>query len=90
MTGYPEHDKWMARKAEAEAIQQFVDWLEDSKGDDAWFCVCRDDEWYPLSDRAISKLISEFIDVDHDQMMAEKDAMLEAIRNPENGTNRGT
>jgi hypothetical protein len=83
----PEHDKLAAVKAKHETIVEFIDWLYYEKGYtiveltdnggpfDGWGC-----ERVADSDRDKAILIAQFLGIDHDAFLAEKDALLDAIR----------
>lgn len=78
---WPEHTKLKAISDKSQAIGEFVEWLEgkgihlaeyeqEYRGDHRMFTI----------QTPITKLLAEFFDIDQDKIEAEKQAMLDAMR----------
>lgn len=78
---YPEHEKMHARRAEHEAIQSFLNWVQDSE--DYALCSAYDADtggWSEMGNYRIGRAVAEYFGVDYDAFQAEKDQMLADIR----------
>lgn len=90
---YPEHDKLLAAADRHEPVVEFFRWLEGRSGeaDGSGFgrvVVCElavnlrgePQDFNPLSDLEKSKLIGEWLGVDHQALQDEKERMLRDLR----------
>lgn len=84
MSKYPQHDKLHEVKDESQAIGVFIEEFLTSKG-------IHLGHYYEFEDTGgkqftstgvppIQQLLAEFYDIDYDELMAEKERMLEAMR----------
>ena len=82
---YPEHERVKAIQREAQAINDFVDWLHEEKElslyawDEATATYC------PAQD-SVTDLIAEFFGIDCKKLDAEKQKMLDEIRGADETT----
>lgn len=78
-TTYPEHEKVQRVREKSQAVGEFLDWIGDRKG---WFLAEYPDDSACASKVYIDdqRLLAEFFGIDYDELMAEKDRMLEEIR----------
>jgi len=80
MSQYPEHDKMHLIKDKSQAIGEFLEWLEGSKGIVlAEYPEKNPDNLFPVYAPS-EKLLAEFFDIDLQKIGEEKDAMLEEMR----------
>ena len=76
---YPEHEKVRAIQRESQAIGEFMDWLQEEKNIGfAYFEEGLGDVL--LSTPSLLKLLEEFFGIDPKKLEAEKQAMLDEIR----------
>jgi hypothetical protein len=75
---YPEHDKLKANSDKTYVLSEFIDWLS---GEDIEFCEMdgRNDCYWPTR-RTPEALIGGFLGIDPKKLNAEKEAMLQAMR----------
>lgn len=88
---YPEHQKLQAVKDKSQAIGEFLEWLQNTKGfrlaqwmkvpDESAFAA-EGDEVDDLVQKfpSVEKLLAEYFQIDLGKLEQEKQAMLEQIR----------
>lgn len=79
MSKYPEHDKLHAIKDQSQAIGEFLDFFLPTQGIVLMEKQPRYDDYVPIR-RSIHSLLAAFFGIDQDKIDAEKEAMLEEIR----------
>lgn len=93
MSDYPEHDKLKARKAEHETLVDFFRWAERTERYDLgeWFETKndRDPGFAPTIDSEKARIIAEYLDIDHDAFMDEKDAMFRKLQGDNRAAQQG-
>jgi hypothetical protein len=79
---YPEHNKLTVRRADRDAIADFLDWTDSQSRYvvGQWVGAAGHEEFMPLGDNERAVMIGKYLGIDRDALMAEKDAMLEDIR----------
>jgi hypothetical protein len=79
MSEYPEHEKLHAIHAQSQAIGEFLDLFLPTQG----IVLMEHDPYgdYVPTRRTIPSLLAEYFRIDQKKIDAEKDAMLEALRN---------
>ena len=79
---YPEHDKLKALGGANQIVGDFIEWLGEQGLTICEFNpqrFCGDGEFLPSRKNTVT-LIGDFFEIDNNKLMAEKDAMLDAIR----------
>jgi len=78
MSDYPEHDKMMKVKDQAQIIGDFLDWLPTTR---RYVLACFDGDCLDfVDDGVIGRLLDQYFDIDSDKVELEKRQMLVAIR----------
>ena len=88
MSQYPEHEKLQAVKDKSQAIGEFIEWLQGTKGFRLakWMKVpdeyAEDEETDALLPQSIdiNMLLAEYFEIDLKQLEKEKQSMLEEMR----------
>lgn len=85
MPEYPEHDKMAAVTDRSQVIGAFLDWLLNERKPPVALATPSEAQWdyagHDVVNISIEKLLAEYFSIDLDRIAAEKDAMLETIRN---------
>lgn len=85
MATYPEHEKLAQISDKSQAIGEFMDWLNETKGFQLgeWgTCLdefCQEDSLHPVTPTTVD-LLAEHFGIDQNKLEDEKQAMLEAQR----------
>lgn len=92
MSNYPAHEKLAAAKERHEAVVEFLQWLEGRLTQFGLVALCHeqaqqfgDDEYEPLSDLMLSKLLGEWLGVSYEALQDEKEQMLDELRKASHG-----
>ncbi len=76
---YPEHQKLKAIADKSQAIHDFLEWLQDTKGGFLAVRAGRRQDAYPMRE-SLRTLLAEFYEIDLDKIEDEKRAMLDECR----------
>lgn len=81
---YPLHEEMKVRAGERQGVQTAIDWIAEQGYEiceDRWKDKpTHDSEYMPIRLRT-DRLVAAILGIDYNAFMAEKDAMLEEIRN---------
>jgi hypothetical protein len=81
---YPLHERMKTLMGERNGVQMAIDWIAEQGYEiceDRWKDKpTHDEEFTPIRLRT-ERLVAAILEIDYDAFMAEKDAMLEEIRN---------
>jgi hypothetical protein len=79
---YPEHEKLKARKAEHQAISEFIEFIEGQGNEIIHYVDVDSDDPYnkPIIKRSSnSDMIAEFFGIDQQKFSEEKDQMIKSL-----------
>lgn len=81
---YPQHDRLQKTAHERQAIVDFLNWAEEQDMGLAANVSAYPEDWGLIFEGDLRRLLAEYYEIDLDELQAEKERMLAAVRAPYN------